>query len=91
MVFYTRIAPNIDPLKAETLASRAIKSVAALSDDDIARRRDGISYLIGALKNGARTELSSDYEEEIKRQTNTQSLSQALESSLSLRTAPKTA
>src|SRR5215813_6804585 len=60
VVLHTKIAPNIEPLTGERLAELALKSAGALSDG-----RDGISYLIHAQSNGAKTPLSDAYEDEI--------------------------
>lgn len=62
LVLAARFAPNIEPLTATELAQRAIDSAKALID-----RRDGISYLIDAKRNGIITPLSGDYETEIIR------------------------
>jgi len=73
-VLYTSIKPNIDGLTPRKLARLAIDSVCKTE-----RGRDGISYLINAKSNGIRTPLTLEYEKEIKRQTKTESLEEALE------------
>ena len=57
-----------------SLAYKAIKSVGKAK-----KGQDGISYLITANSNGIRTPLAQEYEEEIKGQTKTESLEEALE------------
>lgn len=73
VVLYTEIAANISPLSAEELAKRAINSAKG-SDDG----RDGISYLIDAIKHGVKTPLSAAYEEEIKKQLQPRNLNEVL-------------
>ncbi|KAA0002692.1 MAG: hypothetical protein FE043_03755 [Thermoplasmata archaeon] len=73
-VFYTKIGANIDDLTPQDLAKLAIESA-----KEGAEKRDGISYLINAKKNGVRTPLMPEYEKEILRQTGTQSLEEAWE------------
>jgi len=75
-VFYTKIGANIDDLKPQKLAKLAIESAKA---DAGAEKRDGISYLINAKKNGIKTPLMPEYEEEILRKTGSQSLEEAWE------------
>jgi hypothetical protein len=72
-VLYTRIGTNLTDRSPASLARFAINSARALRD-----RRDGISYLIAAKRNGIRTPLSPAYEDEIKRQTEASSLEEAL-------------
>ena len=76
VVLYTSIAPNINDteLTPTNLAFKAIESVGRA-----AKGKDGISYLIGVKSNGIRTPLSEEYEEEIKKQSQTRSLEEALE------------
>lgn len=75
VVLYARIAPNIQPLTAQTLAKLAIDSVRSCA---VPEGRDGISYLIAAVKNGIRTPLSAQYEQQVKDQTGTTSLAGGL-------------
>jgi hypothetical protein len=72
IVLAARFPPNIDPLTAERLAELAIASAKELADG-----RDGITYLIDAKRNGVRTPLSPNYEQEILRQTGTTTLNDA--------------
>lgn len=73
VVIYTRIAGNITPLSAEYLARLAIASVRKAEAG-----LDGISYLIAAKSNGIVTVLSAAYEAEIMKQSQCQSLEEAL-------------
>jgi hypothetical protein len=75
VVLYTRIGANIDLLTARKLAQLAIASAKAA---DLPEGRDGISYLASAMRNGVRTPLTAEFEQEIKRQTGATSLSEAL-------------
>ena len=72
-VLYTHIAANIDPVTAEMLAELAICSAKAQHDD-----RDGITYLIDAMRNGVETPLTQAYAAEIMRQMEVGSLEGAL-------------
>lgn len=73
-VLYTKIGCNISNLTANYLATNAIRSAKTPYG---ANRRDGISYLISAKRNGIETNLSRHYEEEILRLTSTLSLEEA--------------
>ena len=73
LVLYTRIAATIDEPDAEKLASLAIESVAMANPG-----KDGISYLMNAMKAGIETPLSVAYAEEIKRRMGASSLADAL-------------
>ena len=73
VVLYTEIAATITPLTAKHLAELAIASVAKAPPD-----RDGISYLIAAKKHGIETALSPDYEAKILKETQCESLDDAL-------------
>jgi hypothetical protein len=64
VVLVVRIAPNIEPLNGDELATRAILSARTEFGSD---RKDGISYLIGAKDSGIETPLQSDYEAAILR------------------------
>lgn len=63
-VISTRIGVNITEPNPELLADLAIRSA---KTDAGAKRRDGISYLMDAKKNGLSTPLSPGYETEILR------------------------
>jgi hypothetical protein len=76
MVLYTRIASNIAPLTPQRLAELALRS--ARCGEVAAKGRDGISYLMAALGNGAHTKLSAAYEAELLRQTGAATLAEAL-------------
>lgn len=73
VVLAARFAATIAPLTAEHLAELAIASVASAQAG-----RDGITYLIDAKRNGITTPLSSVYEKEILRRTETDDLHEAL-------------
>lgn len=73
-ILYTRVATNIEPLTSEELAKRAIRSAKSESGKNC---MDGINYLISAKKAGIVTSLMLDYEKEILRQTNAESLEDA--------------
>lgn len=75
-VLYTCIKPDIANLTPCELAKLAIMSVCKLGG---AQNRDGITYLFEAKRNGIKTRKMEKYEEEIKRQTRTKSLEDALE------------
>lgn len=74
-VLYTRIAANITPLTPQRLAELALKSTRGA--EVAGKGRDGISYLIAALRNGVRTTLSEAYEEEVLRRTGAATLADA--------------
>lgn len=74
-VLYTDIDPNITDPTAAKLAALAIASVREAETG-----KDGISYLITAIRNCIRTALSADYAAEILRQTHTSTLEEALQS-----------
>ena len=82
-VLYAKIASNIDPLDGVTLARLARKSLEAVAKGSIRKGRDGISYLIKTKAHGAVTPLSTTYEQEIERESQTQSLQEAVEKPLS--------
>lgn len=71
VIISTRIGSNITPLTPNLLAELAIESARASAG---AARRDGISYLITAKRNGLVTPLSPDYEAAILRMTGAVSL-----------------
>ena len=73
-VIYTRIAANISPRNAAKLAELAIQSASSASG---AKKRDGISYLIIAKRNGIVTPLSHAYEREILDKTRSRTLKKA--------------
>ena len=74
-MLYTRIAANITPLTPQRLAELALKSTRCA--EVAGKGRDGISYLIAALRNGVRTTLSEAYEEEVLRRTGAATLADA--------------
>lgn len=73
-VLYTKIGSNIPNLTAHYLATNAIASARGSAGET---RKDGISYLINAKRNGIETSISGSYEEEILRLTATTSLEDA--------------
>lgn len=73
LVLSTRIASNIFALHPDILADMAINSARKLSDG-----RDGITYLMDALRCGIVTPLSRAYEASILEKTGTQDLASAL-------------
>ena len=78
IVYYTRIGVNIDQPSEEKLAELAIASAEAVNRGDLEKGRDGISYLMAAKQNGIVTPMTSDYEDQIKSKTGTQSLEEAV-------------
>lgn len=72
VVLYTKIAATIAPLSAKRLAELAIESVAEAPEG-----LDGISYLSAATKHGIQTALSRDYEAEILKATDSETLEEA--------------
>lgn len=72
-VLYTHLSQTIEPVTAETLARRAVESVARADTG-----KDGITYLIDAKGYGIRTAISDAYEAEILRITGAASLEDAL-------------
>jgi len=76
VVLYASFKPNInrDELTPSNLAHKAIESVGRAKKGE-----DGISYLINVKSKGVKTPLIEEYEEEIKRQTKTGSIEEALE------------
>lgn len=73
-VLYTRIGANIPSLCGETLAELAIASAKA---DAGSHKRDGISYLLNAKRNGISTPLMGRYEAAILEKTGASSLEDA--------------
>jgi hypothetical protein len=74
VVLYTRIASNIEPLTADTLADLAIKSARSQCGRD---KRDGISYLRCAIYNGIQTPLTRDYRAKVLERTGAPDLESA--------------
>lgn len=72
-VIYASFVANIEGLTAGKLARHAISSARKLDNG-----KDGISYLMNAMKAGISTPLSESYKAEILKQTGTTSLSYAL-------------
>lgn len=86
LVLTTKIDSNISPLTARQLAELAIDSARAKAGSE---RRDGISYLLNAKKAGIVTPLMESYEQEVLRQTGSESLEDAW-SSIVAETNPST-
>jgi hypothetical protein len=84
-VLYTRIGANIRPVTAQRLAELAISSARS---GKITEGRDGISYLIAALRNGISTPMSAAYAQEIKRQVGASTLCEALKHVRARRSQP---
>ena len=84
VVLVVRIAPNIEPLNGDELATRAILSARTEFGSD---RKDGISYLIRARDFGIETPLQSDYEAAILRGLDVTSLSEAWDAATSTRSS----
>jgi hypothetical protein len=74
VVISTRIGANIPEVTPDALAKLAIQSAKATSG---AQRRDGISYLIDAKRNGLSTPLTQSYEDAILRITGSRRLEEA--------------
>ena len=81
VVYYTRVAANIQPLTPAHLAKLAIQSVSLKKKD---QGRDGISYLINAKANGIQTPLMPAYEQEILQRMNAKKLEEALSLQINL-------
>jgi len=77
-LLYTRIGANIEELTTIKLAELAVESARVQQDGS-----DGISYLMNAKKCGIQTPLSPEYEKEILRLTDADSLEAALDSTRS--------
>jgi hypothetical protein len=75
VVLYTKIEPNITPLTPQRLAERALESARS---KNVAKGKDGITYLIQAKRNGIHTPLMPKYEKEILVKTKAESLEEAL-------------
>jgi hypothetical protein len=73
VVLSTRIAATITNVNAETLAALAVASVAGTEEG-----RDGISYLMNAIRCGVDTPLTRAYVAEILRRTEARDLAAAL-------------
>ena len=74
VVFHASLRPNIDGPTPGWLAQLAIESAHSPSGS---LRRDGISYLEAAIRDGVRTPLMPEYEREILRRTGAGSLGEA--------------
>jgi len=72
-VVYANIASNLDDTSPGHLAKLAIES----AKKEGGTGRDGISYLIGAKRNGIKTPLMGEYEREILQRTEAASLEEA--------------
>lgn len=76
VVLYTKIGSNIDNLTPQTLSELAINS----AKGDVGKDgKDGIAYLISAKQNNIQTPLMPEYEQEILRLTDAETLEQALD------------
>ncbi|MDF2189844.1 hypothetical protein [Paraflavitalea sp. CAU 1676] len=73
-VLFTRIGSNIPNLTPHTLAEFAIQSASSPAG---ANRMDGINYLMTARRNGIKTALSNDYEQQILHLTGASNLEEA--------------
>lgn len=73
VVLYTQIGANIDDLNAARLAEFGIESVGKAKPG-----KDGISYLMNAMRHGIETPLSAAYAEAIKQKLGTSDLPGAL-------------
>ena len=73
VVLSTRIGANIEPLSADTLATLALKSAR-----EAAPGKDGITYLMNAMRSGIVTPLTSAYEAAILTGTGACDLAAAL-------------
>lgn len=73
VVLSTRIGANIEPLSADTLATLAIKSAR-----EAAPGKDGITYLMNAMRSGIVTPLTSAYEAAILAETGARDLAASL-------------
>lgn len=74
VVLYTMLDANIDPLTPAHLADLAIRSARAKAGKE---RRDGISYLLSAIRNGIHTPLTEGYKQAILSKTGASSLEDA--------------
>jgi hypothetical protein len=71
-VLYTSIEKNIDGvINADILSDLAIKSILTKAGE---KKNDGIHYLLANKRNGIKTELSEEYEEQILLKTQCNSL-----------------
>lgn len=77
-VLYTKIGGNIDPEERTPgfLATKAIQSAKSTTG---AEKKDGITYLLNAKRNGILTPMLPEYEREILRRTGTKNLEDAWE------------
>ena len=73
-VLYTNIGSNITHLTPHLLAEHAIQSARGQHGEN---RLDGINYLMSAKRNGIKTLLSEDYENQILYLTHTNNLEEA--------------
>jgi len=74
VVLFVRIGANIDPLTPTHLARLAIESARKAAG---AEKEDGINYLARVKRQGIRTPLMKDYENEILRMVDTRNLEDA--------------
>lgn len=75
LVLYTRIGINIEDLNPKRLANLAIESA---KSDAGAQKKDGITYLMAAKRNGIFTPLIDEYEKEVLSQMGVRNLEEAL-------------
>ena len=74
VVLYTKIGANIEPLTADCIAELAISSARG---DAGADKKDGISYLASAIRQGITTPLQPGYKAAILRKTEAGDLDEA--------------
>ncbi|BBO79614.1 hypothetical protein DSCO28_01800 [Desulfosarcina ovata subsp. sediminis] len=74
-ILYTNIGSNIDNLDPVNLAKLAIDSAKSSAGE---KGEDGINYLLSVKRQGILTPLMPDYEKEILKQTDTESLEEAI-------------
>lgn len=74
VVLSTKLSQTIAPLTAEHLAELAIESARKLNDG-----RDGISYLINAVRSGIETPLTAAYVAEVRQRLGVADLANAVE------------
>jgi hypothetical protein len=76
IVLYTKISSNLfQPITPELLANYAISSALAEAGKT---KKDGVSYLLSAKRNGITTALSDQYEQIILSKTKASSLEEAI-------------
>lgn len=78
VILYAAMAPNLNIVEPAMLAALAIESARNPKNHGI-KRRDGIRYLYDIKDLGIRTPLMGEYEKQILKQLNVESLEEALE------------